>query len=144
VAMCTLTVRNERGGRPGRRAWLAGGLSAPLLPRWFGLVAASLLMPRRAHAVRVNDVRRFATLCGSAMGRRPEGVCEVPDGATVELVAEVSGLGLPPLHPRHWFVRVHSGPCAGAEFSVRQGRLLDERDAPGPPGLSGPAGPPAR
>lgn len=82
--------------------------------------------------MRVNDVQRFATLCGAAAGRRPQGVCEVPDGATVELVAEVSGLGLPPLHPRHWFVRVHGGPCDGAEFTVRQGRLQDERDTPQP------------
>ncbi len=82
--------------------------------------------------MRVNDVQRFATLCGAALGRRPQGACEVPDGSTVELLAEVSGLGVPPLHPRHWFVRVHSGPCAGAEFSVRQGRLLDERDTPEP------------
>jgi hypothetical protein len=114
-------VRSEQGGR---RAWLA---------RWLlGVLGGTLVAPRRAQAARVNAVQRFATLCGEALGRRPQGVCQVPDGATVELVAEVSGLGLPPLHPRHWVVRVHGGPCDGAEFSVRQGRLLDERDKPEP------------
>jgi hypothetical protein len=92
----------------------------------------------RSLAVRVNDIPLYATLCKPAAGRRGLESCMVPAGSTVELVSEVAGPGVPRAAQRRWFVRVLDGSCQGAELSVPQDALRDERDTPTPAG-----GPPA-
>ena len=83
-------------------------------------------------AVRVSDVPRFATLSRSTAGRLVQGTCTVPEGSTLELVAEVAGPGVAPSAQRLWFVRVLDGACQGAELSVPEADLRDERDSPTP------------
>lgn len=109
-----------------RRAWLLRG------------AAAACCWPLRSLAVRVNDVPLYATLCRPAAGRRGGEACTVPAGSTVELVSEVAGPGVPAAAQRQWFVRVLDGSCHGAELSVPQDALRDERDSPTPAGRPAP------
>jgi hypothetical protein len=98
--------------------------------------AVALAWPMRGMTVRVSDVPLFATLNCPAAGRLGQGLCTVPAGSTVEMLAEVAGPGVAPVAQRRWFVRVLDGACQGAELSVPQAYLRDERDTPTPPDLS--------
>ena len=74
-----------------------------------GAAAVALVWPMRGMAVRVSDVPLFATLNCPAAGRLGQGLCTVPAGSTVEMVAEVAGPGVAPAAQRQWFVRVLDG-----------------------------------
>jgi len=119
----------------GQRAAAALSHSAWTLRRALLAVSAASVFawPMGGMAVRVSDVPLFATLSRPTAGRLIQGPCTVPEGSTVELVAEVAGLGVAPSEQRLWFVRVLDGACQGAELSVPQDCLRDERDSPTPP-----------
>ena len=113
-------------------AWsLRGDLQAALLA---GVTASALAWPMLATAVLVRDVPRFATLSRAAGGQLAHRPCAVPAGSIVEMVAAVAGPGVAPLPQHLWFVRVRvlDGVCLGAELSVSQANLQDERDRPAP------------
>jgi hypothetical protein len=90
-------------------------------------------------AVRVTDVPLYATLACAVAARSNAGECMAPEGSHVELVAEVAGPGVVPASERRWFVHVINGPCTGAEASVPERCLRDQRAVPQP---SPPAGRP--
>ena len=122
----------QRAAAPQHGAWT---LRRALLA---GAAASVLAWPMGGMAVRVSDVPRFATLSRPAGGRLARGLCTVPAGSTVEMVAEVAGPGVPPSAQRLWFVRVLDGACRGAEMSVPLAYLHDERDTPTPSTLPTP------
>jgi hypothetical protein len=98
------------------------------------LVAGLLLRPTAGLGMRVNDVLLYATLgeeTAAQIGLRP---CRLAAGSIVQLVSEVAGPGVAPAQERQWFVRVASGPCAGAELTLSERRLKDQRGSPEPKG----------
>ena len=94
---------------------------------WLPLLA----MATRVQAVRVSDVPLFATLRGSASARLGARECTAAEGSHVELVAEVAGPGVESAD-RRWFARVITGTCTGAELTVSEGLLRDQRSKPEP------------
>lgn len=88
------------------------------------------------HALRVNDIPLYATLSKPAEGLRKARACAVPRGSHVELVGEVSGLGVAQGADRRWFVRVISGTCKDAELTLTESCLLDVRSQPEPSSLN--------
>lgn len=92
-----------------------------------------LPMAARVHAVRVSDVPLYATLSCAASARLGDRELVAAEGSHVELVSEVSGLGVAPSPERRWFARVIAGPNAGAELSVPESCLRDQRSQPEPP-----------
>ena len=93
-----------------------------------------LMLPAAAgvRAVRVSDVPLYATLRCAASAKRGAAECVAPAGSHVQLVAEVAGPGVAPSADRHWFARVVAGPCSGAELTVAESCLSDQRSQPEP------------
>jgi len=91
-----------------------------------------LPLPLEVQAVRVTDVPLYATLACAAVATRDARECRVAEGSHVELVGEVSGPGVVPGADRRWFARVISGPCSGAELSLLESCLRDQRSVPEP------------
>ena len=105
-----------------RRSCMRVLLCLPLLP-----VASTV------QAMRVSDVPIFATLNCIATAKLGGRECIVAKDSHVELVAEVGGLGSVAGSDRRWFARVVIGPCAGAELTVPESCLRDQRSQPEPP-----------
>lgn len=83
-------------------------------------------------AMRVSDVPIYATLRCEASARRGTEECVVAAGSQVQLVAEVAGPGVAAGADRRWFARVIAGPCTGAELTVPESCLRDQRSTPEP------------
>ncbi len=116
----------------GRQALALPGLWALRRRALLASAAAALALPLQGMAMRVSDVPRFASLSDAELGHIAQRPCAVAAGSTVEMVAEIAGLGVPPTAQGRWFVRVWGGPCKGAELNVPRVRLSDERDTPAP------------
>jgi hypothetical protein len=122
----------EEGGRSrGRREWLCR-------------VSCLLLFPvsAKVRGVRVTDVPLYATLRGAATARLGARECAAAEGNHVELVSEVAGPGVGQGADRRWFARLITGPCAGAELTVPESLLGDQRSQPEP--TAAPRSPPSR
>lgn len=112
----------DGGAAPRRRVGLLRLCGLLLLPAAVGV-----------HAVRVSDVPLYATLTCSASATLGARQLVAAAGSHVALVGEVAGLGVPPGAERRWFARVIAGPDAGAELTVSEGCLRDQRSQPEPP-----------